>query len=121
MTVHKIAGIDGPGYADYLTGKGGRDRRGDYYLGRSGRAREDAGAWHGKGAEQIGLSGHVGRDDLLQVWEGRDPHTGQILVARGSTGRPRCRRRRHLQRAQVGVGPVGARRSDYTIRGRGRA
>lgn len=86
LTVHKIAGIDGPGYADYLTGKGGRDRRGDYYLGRSGRAREGAGTWHGKGADQIGLSGHVRRDDLLRVWEGRDPHTGQILVARGSTG-----------------------------------
>jgi conjugative relaxase-like TrwC/TraI family protein len=86
MTVHKIAGIDGPGYADYLTGKGGRDRRGDYYLGKGGLAREDAGRWHGKGAEQIGLSGTVQREDLLRVWEGRDPHTGQILVARGSTG-----------------------------------
>jgi conjugative relaxase-like TrwC/TraI family protein len=86
MTVHKIAGIDGPGYADYLTGTGGRDRRGDYYLGRSGRARENLGTWHGKGAEQIGVSGYVHRDDLLRIWEGRDPHTGQILVARGSTG-----------------------------------
>ena len=23
MTVHKVTGIDGPGYADYLTSKGG--------------------------------------------------------------------------------------------------
>jgi len=86
MTVHKVAGIDGPGYADYLTSKGGEARRGDYYLGRGGHARENPGTWHGRGAEEIGLSGTVRRDDLLRVWEGRDPTTGQLLVARGSTG-----------------------------------
>jgi conjugative relaxase-like TrwC/TraI family protein len=86
MTVHKIAGIDGPGYADYLTGAGGRDRRGDYYLGRTGRERENAGRWHGEAAPELGLSGTVRRDDLLRVWEGRDPRTGELLVARGSTG-----------------------------------
>ncbi|HXA29335.1 MAG TPA: MobF family relaxase [Candidatus Angelobacter sp.] len=86
MTLHKIAGIDGPGYADYLTGAGGRDRRGDYYLGRTGRERENAGTWHGEAAPELGLSGTVRRDDLLRVWEGRDPRTGDLLVARGSTG-----------------------------------
>jgi conjugative relaxase-like TrwC/TraI family protein len=86
MTVHKIAGIDGPGYADYLTGAGGQDRRGDYYLGRSGQARENAGTWHGLGAEELGLSGTVRRAGLLRVWEGRDPRTGEIVVSRGSTG-----------------------------------
>jgi conjugative relaxase-like TrwC/TraI family protein len=86
MTVHKIAGIDGPGYADYLTGAGGQDRRGDYYLGRSGRGRENAGTWHGLGADELGLTGAVRRADLLRVWEGRDPRTGEIVVSRGSTG-----------------------------------
>lgn len=86
MTVHKVAGIDGPGYTDYLTSKGGEARRGDYYLGRGGHARENSGTWHGRGAEEIGLSGTVRRGDLLRVWEGRDPATGQLLVARGSTG-----------------------------------
>jgi conjugative relaxase-like TrwC/TraI family protein len=86
MTVHKVAGIDGPGYADYLTSKGGEARRGDYYLGRGGHARENPGTWHGRGAEEIGLAGTVRRGDLLRVWEGRDPATGQLLVARGSTG-----------------------------------
>lgn len=86
MTVHKIAGIDGPGYADYLTGAGGQDRRGDYYLGPSGRVWENPGAWHGRGADELGLTGAVHRTDLLRVWEGRDPRTGEIVVARGSTG-----------------------------------
>ncbi len=86
MTVHKIAGIDGPGYADYLTGAGGQDRRGDYYLGPSGRVWENPGAWHGLGAEELGLVGTVHRSDLLRVWEGRDPRTGELVVARGSTG-----------------------------------
>jgi conjugative relaxase-like TrwC/TraI family protein len=86
MTVHKIAGIDGPGYADYLTGAGGQDRRGDYYLGRSGRGRENAGTWHGLGADELGLSGTVRRADLLRIWEGRDPRTGEIVVSLGSAG-----------------------------------
>src|SRR5579884_1816058 len=86
MTVHKIAGIDGPGYADYLTGAGGQDRRGDYYLGPSGRVWEYPGAWHGRGADELCLTGAVRRADLLRVWEGRDPRTGEIVVARGSTG-----------------------------------
>jgi conjugative relaxase-like TrwC/TraI family protein len=86
MTVHKIAGIDGSGYADYLSGAGGEDRRGDYYLGRSGRPRENAGTWHGLAADELGLTGTVRRADLLRVWEGRDPRTGEIVVSRGSTG-----------------------------------
>jgi hypothetical protein len=86
MTVHKIAGIDGPGYADYLTGAGGRDRRGDYNLGQSGRERGNAGTWHGEAAPELGLTSTVRRADLLRVWEGRDPRTGELLVARGSTG-----------------------------------
>jgi conjugative relaxase-like TrwC/TraI family protein len=86
MTVHKVAGIDGPGYADCLTSRGGEARRGDYYLGRGGHADENPGTWHGRGAEVIGLVGTVRRDDLLRIWEGRDPATGDRLVARGSSG-----------------------------------
>ena len=86
MTVHKIAGVDGPGYADYLTCKGGSERPGDYYLGRSGRPREGTGTWHGRAAEFIELSGTVDRADMMRVWEGRDPRTGEIVVRRGATG-----------------------------------
>ena len=86
MTVHKIAGLDGPGYADYLTCKGGSARPGDYYLGGSGRPREGMGTWHGRAAEFIELQGSVRRDDMMRVWEGRDPRTGEIVVRRGATG-----------------------------------
>jgi conjugative relaxase-like TrwC/TraI family protein len=86
MTVHKIAGIDSPGYADYLTCKGGSARPGDYYLGRSGRPREGMGTWHGRAAEFIELDGSVSPGDMLRVWEGRDPRTGEIVVRRGATG-----------------------------------
>jgi len=86
MTLHKIEGIDGPDYADYLTCKGGAARPGDYYLGRTGRPRENAGTWHGMATDRLGLSGTVRREDLLRVWEGRDPRTGELLVRRGSTG-----------------------------------
>src|SRR5258708_16878336 len=81
MTVHKVAGIDGPGYADYLTSKGGEARRGDYYLGRGGHARENPGAWHGRGAEEIGLSGTVPPGGLPPPWGGRAPPTPPPLVA----------------------------------------
>jgi hypothetical protein len=101
MTVHKIAGIDGPGYADYPTGAGGQDRRGDYYLGRSGRAHENAGTWHGVGADELGLSGTVRRPDLLRIWEGRDRVPRLHRGARRGCGR-------HLQRAEVGLCLVGA-------------
>lgn len=40
MTVHKVAGIDGPGYADYVSARDGRSHRGDYYLGREGEVSE---------------------------------------------------------------------------------
>lgn len=86
MTVHKVHGIDGPGYADYLTCKGGSERPGDYYLGRSGRPRENAGTWHGLACEELGLAGTVRREDLMRVWEGRDPRSGEVLVRRGATG-----------------------------------
>jgi conjugative relaxase-like TrwC/TraI family protein len=86
MTVHKVAGIDSPGYADYLTCKGGAARPGDYYLGRSGRPHEGRGTWHGLACEELGLEGTVRREDLMRVWEGRDPRTGEILVRRGATG-----------------------------------
>ncbi len=86
MTVHKVAGVDGPGYADYLTGKDGASRPGDYYLGRSGRPHEGRGTWHGAACPELHLPHMVDRPDLMQVWAGRDPATGEILVRRGATG-----------------------------------
>ncbi|MFN2569433.1 MAG: MobF family relaxase, partial [Candidatus Dormibacteria bacterium] len=91
MTQHKIGALAVNGYADYLLG-GDRDRRpGDYYLGREGTPLAAPGRWHGRGAAALGLTckvglGRVDREDLLSVWEGTDPTTGEALVRRGSTG-----------------------------------
>jgi conjugative relaxase-like TrwC/TraI family protein len=87
MTVHKIGAADVVGYADYLMSRDDEaKRRGDYYLGRDGVACEAQGQWHGKAAAELGLSGAVTRDDMLRVWEGRDPRTGELLIRRGQDG-----------------------------------
>ncbi|MFN2568781.1 MAG: MobF family relaxase [Candidatus Dormibacteria bacterium] len=91
MSQHKIGAPAVAGYADYLLG-GDRDRRpGDYYLGREGTPLAAPGRWHGRGASALGLTrkvglGEVDRGDLLRVWEGIDPTTGEVLVRRGSAG-----------------------------------
>ncbi len=86
MTVHKVTGIDGPGYADYLTCKDAAERSGDYYLGRSGRPSEGRGTWHGSACAELDLPRVVRRSDLMRVWAGRDPRNGEIVVRRGATG-----------------------------------
>src|ERR1035437_10043597 len=83
MTVHKIAGEDTVGYAAYLASSEPH-QRGDYYLGREGRQTEGVGTWHGKAAAELGLTGAVSRDDLMRVWEGKDPSTGEIVVRRSA-------------------------------------
>ncbi|MDA8330069.1 MAG: relaxase domain-containing protein [Candidatus Dormibacteraeota bacterium] len=80
MTVHKIAGGDTAGYVAYLASQGPERRRGDYYLGIEGRPAEGPGEWIGQGAAALGLSGEVDRGQLLLLWEGRDPRTGEQLV-----------------------------------------
>lgn len=45
----------------------------DYYL-RSG------GTWHGQGAERLGLSGGVNKDDFLCVASGCDPRSGKAVI-----------------------------------------
>ncbi len=49
------------------------DSRVDYYAGRG----EAPGVWRGEAAEDLGLRGRVGREDLVRVLEGRDPRTGE--------------------------------------------
>ncbi len=80
MTVHKIAAGDTAGYVAYLASQGPERRRGDYYLGHEGRPAEGPGEWLGQGAVALGLSGEVQRDDLLALWQGQDPRTGEQLV-----------------------------------------
>ena len=80
MTVHKIAGGDTVRYVAYLASQGPERRRGDYYLGLEGRPAEGLGEWLGLGATALGLSGEVDRDQLLRLWQGQDPHSGEQLV-----------------------------------------
>ncbi len=80
MTVHKIAGSDTERYVAYLASQGPERRRGDYYLGQEGRPAEGPGEWLGKAAVALGLSGEVDRDQLLLLWQGQDPRTGEQLV-----------------------------------------
>ena len=42
--------------------------------------------WLGGGAQELGLEGGVERADLLRVWEGRDPRSGEIQVRRSAAG-----------------------------------
>jgi len=86
MTVHKIAGADAVGYSGYLASADPVTRRGDYYLSPSGEQIQGVGTWHGKAAAELGLTGEVSREQLLRVWEGKDPTTGELLVRRSAQG-----------------------------------
>ena len=54
----------------------------DYYS----EGRQVAGQWFGKGAEALGLTGTVDRDDFRAVLEGRDPRDGRVLVPGATRG-----------------------------------
>jgi conjugative relaxase-like TrwC/TraI family protein len=60
--------------------------RGDYYT-RNG---EQPGHWYGKGAERLGLSGEIGKDDFFALLENTHPSTGERLSVRdiGDKRRP---------------------------------
>lgn len=49
----------------------------DYYLQRGDAASE----WLGRGAQDLGLGGQVDKESFAQVLAGRDPETGEQLVA----------------------------------------
>jgi conjugative relaxase-like TrwC/TraI family protein len=73
--------------AGYAASAPGKARQGDYYLGTPGEpSAEPLGVWAGKGAEHLGLAGSVEREHLERVWEGRDPHTGELAIRPGPTG-----------------------------------
>lgn len=87
MTVHKIAGEDAAGYSGYLASVDPTiTRRGDYYLSPVGEQIAGVGVWHGKAAAELGLTGEVTREQMLRVWEGKDPATGEILIRRSAQG-----------------------------------
>ena len=86
MTVHKIGGCDAAGYSAYLASREDMSQRGDYYLSPAGDHVEGIGQWHGRAAAELGLVGEVTREQLLAVWEGKDPRSGEILIRRSARG-----------------------------------
>ncbi len=54
--------------------------RGDYYTERESEGIV-ASRWHGRGAEQLGLSGRVKADQFQRLLEGRDSSGERVLVA----------------------------------------
>lgn len=54
----------------------------EYYYHRDPMVdQEHNGQWLGIGAEVLGLNGHITKDDFIAITEGRDPHSGEQLVA----------------------------------------
>lgn len=58
--------------------------QGDYYVQDAGEA---PGEWHGLGAELLGLTGEVRREEFFRLCENRDPLSGEPLTARTKAGR----------------------------------
>jgi len=73
LSVAKISASGASGAAAYY-GNLGRE---DYYA----KGGEPPGQWTGKGAEKLGLSGHVGEADLMRAFQGYHPGTGDALVS----------------------------------------
>src|SRR5712691_2015449 len=53
---------------------------GDYHTERESEGIV-ASRWHGRGAEQLGLSGRVKADDFARLLAGNDPSDREVLVA----------------------------------------
>jgi len=58
---------------------GGYFSREDYYL--KGEELESCSRWHGKGADSLGIAGAVREEEFRALCAGRDPATGERIVA----------------------------------------
>lgn len=80
VTVKKLKGVNAAAAADYFLDLAVQRNRGDYYSGPEGEAVECPGAWLGKLAARLGLSGDVTIEQLLRLLDGCHPETGKRLV-----------------------------------------
>lgn len=66
----------GSGYSieNYMNGEIDANKREDYY------SSDEKGKWHGKLADEMGLSGDVERGELAAILSGYDPKTGEQLA-----------------------------------------
>jgi conjugative relaxase-like TrwC/TraI family protein len=80
----------------------------DYYTGRG----ESAGRWVGSVAKDLGLEGDVDPAEFRRVLDGRDPHSGDLLIsAAGSSSRKAAHRDARVSvvsDTQIGSARVGA-------------
>ena len=124
MTAYSIGASKGGGYARYLESKTVEPERGDYYLTPTGEPTQAPGRWLAD-QDTLALLGikndrEVVGGDFIALMDGRHPVTGQWLRPEGAGGGGR-RDRRDVQRAEVGVGGVGARGPVAAREDRGRA
>jgi conjugative relaxase-like TrwC/TraI family protein len=81
VTVHKLTGVSAGGaVVDYFFDMEKQRSTGDYYAGPSGEPVECPGAWLGKLAARLGMSGDVTVEQLLHLLDGRHPETSERLV-----------------------------------------
>jgi conjugative relaxase-like TrwC/TraI family protein len=83
LTIGKIGGDRKQQlYYDSQVAKGAED----YYAGKG----EAPGSWHGEAAAGLGLSGPPSADQLLRMFAGRHPETGEQLARRPKEGSKRA-------------------------------
>jgi conjugative relaxase-like TrwC/TraI family protein len=70
------------GAKEYFTQSLTRDDTGYYHEGQ-----EMAGAWGGKGAKMLGLSGEVSQDDFFALCDNKNPSTGEQMSPRNKQDR----------------------------------
>lgn len=80
VTVQKITGAGAGAAVGYFTDFELQRSRGDYYASRTGEAVERPGAWLGKLARSLAVSGDVTVEHLLQLLDGRHPISGDRLM-----------------------------------------
>ena len=97
--------------------------RGDYYLHPSGEPTQTPGRWL-SGADtlaELGIDGQeVNGKHFVALLEGRHPVTGRWIRPAGANGERGRRDRPHLQRPEVRLSHMGARRPCRTATHRGR-
>ncbi len=115
MTAASIGAARGGGYARYLEGKTVAPERGDYYLTPDGELTQAPGTWLSAPETLARLGFEPGAPvdgaDFIALMEGRHPADRPMAAPGGRGWRAGWRDRRDVQRAEVGVGDLGARRS----------
>jgi hypothetical protein len=95
VTVHKLTGVSAGGaVVDYFFDMEKQRSTGDYYAGPSGEPMECPGAWLGKLAARLGMSGDVTVEQLLHLLDQGSCKVLNALVRRRVCPSVRLRRAR---------------------------